>query len=360
MSTLQISLAMAGGVVLAAIVAHSAWTSRRNAPKQAEPTAPAAADGSAPVEPGERQEPAFDGADLAAVGEGGDPALGTLPHLPVPEKKPGLDPLIDVIAPLALEGVASGDAALAATPTTRRVGSKPFAIEGLNDATGHWETPVAGQRYRAFQAGVQLANRTGALNDIEFSEFVMKTQGFADALNAAPDFPEMRDEVARARELDQFASDHDAQLAFVLRARAAAWSPGYVQQNAARLGFVPGVIPGRMALPATSGAGLPPVLTLAFDTQAALAEDPAQSAIREVQLSLDVAQVYRQEQPFTRLREAAASLAQAMDGVVTDQNGQPLREDAMDGIGADLEKLYDTLDGRDLSAGSVQARRLFG
>ena len=360
MSTLQISLAMAGGVVLAAIVAHSAWTSRRNAPKQAEPTAPPASEGAGPQEPGERHEPAFDGADLAAVGEGADPTLGGLPNLPLPEKKPGLDPLIDVIAPLALEGVASGDAALAATPTTRRVGSKPFAIEGLNDATGHWETPVAGQRDRAFQAGVQLANRTGALNDIEFSEFVMKTQGFADALNAAPDFPEMRDEVARARELDQFASDHDAQLAFVLRARAAAWSPGYVQQNAARLGFVPGVIPGRMALPASTGAGLPPVLTLAFDTQAALAEDPAQSAIREVQLSLDVAQVYRQELPFTRLREAAAALAQAMDGVVTDQNGQPLREEAMDGIGADLEKLYDTLDGRDLSAGSVQARRLFG
>jgi hypothetical protein len=33
----------------------------------------------------------------------------------------------------------------------------------------------AGQRYNAFQA-VQLANRTGALNEIEFSEFVAKAQ----------------------------------------------------------------------------------------------------------------------------------------------------------------------------------------
>jgi hypothetical protein len=31
----------------------------------------------------------------------------------------------------------------------------------------------------------------------------------------------------------------------------------------------------------------------------------------------------------------------------------------MDGIGADLESLYDALDSRDLSAGSPQARRLF-
>ena len=38
---------------------------------------------------------------------------------------------------------------------------------------------------------MQLANRTGALNDIEFSEFVVKAQAFADAVNGAPEFPEM-------------------------------------------------------------------------------------------------------------------------------------------------------------------------
>jgi hypothetical protein len=43
---------------------------------------------------------------------------------------------------------------------------------------------------------VQLANRTGPLNEIEFSEFVMKAQAFADAVNGAPDFPDMLEEVA--------------------------------------------------------------------------------------------------------------------------------------------------------------------
>ncbi|QHI96687.1 cell division protein FtsZ [Xylophilus rhododendri] len=354
MSTLQLSLAIVGGLVLLAIIVHSAWTTRRNAPKQADPAAP-----DAPVErePGERQEPGFVGGDELPGGVP-EPALGSMP-LPALERRPGLDALIDSIVPMSLEGLVSGDAALAALPPTRRAGSKPFAVEGRNEASGHWEMPVAGQRYRAFQAGVQLANRTGALNDIEYSEFVVKAQAFADAVNAAVDFPDMRDEVARARELDQFASDHDAQLAFVLRARGAAWSPGYIQQNAARLGFVPGTIPGRMALPAAT-PGMPAILALSFDTQAALAEDPAQSAIRDLTLSLDVAQVLRAEQPFQRLREISAELAGAMDGVVTDQNGQPLREEALDSIGMDLEKLYDTLDGRDLSAGSIQARRLFG
>jgi hypothetical protein len=91
-------------------------------------------------------------------------------ELPVPpvlhERRFGLDPLIDIIAMLQPEQSVSGDAALAALPPTRRAGSKPFSIEGLNEVTQQWETPAPGQRYQSFQAGVQLANRTGALNQI--------------------------------------------------------------------------------------------------------------------------------------------------------------------------------------------------
>jgi hypothetical protein len=342
MSTLQIGLAVAGGVVLAAVVAHEAWKARKLAPRQPARTEPSDSSTGAQIEP-----------QLDA-----DPFAAESFPVPPPEKKAGMDGLIDVIAPVALEDPVSGDAALAAMPATRRAGSKPFAVEGLNTVTRIWETPVAGQRYDAFQVGVQLANRLGALNEIEYSEFVVKAQGFCDAINGTPDFPDMIEQVARARELDQFAGAHDAQLGFTLRARSAAWSPGYVQQHAARLGFVAGAMPGRMVL-AASVSGMPPVLGLSFDTQAALAEDPAQAAIRDVALSLDVAQVDRGEQPFVRLRDCAVALAAAMDGVITDDNGRMLPRDAMDLIGSELEGLYNTLEQRDLAAGSALARRLF-
>ena len=345
MSNLQIGLAVAGGLVLAGVVAFNTWTSRKNAPRQAAPDEPTEPGGLDPV------EPVFSEADTHAR----DMAL------PTPVRKPALDALIDVIASLALDPntpVVSGDAAIAALPATRRAGTKAFAVEGFNLHTQQWEAPLAGQRYNSFQAGVQLANRTGALNEIEYSEFVVKTQAFADAIGATPDFPEMRDEVARARELDQFASAHDAQLGFSIRARNASWSPGYVHQNAARLGFVAGAIAGRLVLPSVQ-EGMPPVLVLAFDSQAALAEDPAQSAIREISLHLDVAQADRAEQPFERMRDAAFALAQGMDGVVTDDNGQPLALETMEVIGTELQTLYNTLEQRDLAAGSAVARRLF-
>ncbi len=417
MSTLQISLAILGGVLLALIVAYNAWAARRNAPKRAQ----RGQEDDVGREPGyhqphnltERHEPALDlsqgghqpepvgpqtmppaqaqehadhaqpqrtdpveGDSGAAAGEtdgasesahAGAAHAGeayTEPAFAVPqapavpfERRPSLDSLIDAIAPIQPEHVIPGEGALQVQPTTRRAGSKPFRIEGLNQASRQWEPLQAGSRYTAFQAGVQLANRVGALNEIEFSEFVAKVQVFSDAVNASVDLPDMLQEVARARELDQFASEHDAQLTFMLRARQAAWSPGYVMQNAARLGFVPLSMPGRMALP--SAAGGQPLLVLTYDAQAAMAEDLDQSAIRELLLSLDVPQVHRSEQPFTRLREAADGLCQAMDGVLCDQNGQPLPVSVVEPIAADLEHLYDQLDSRELSAGSMLARRLF-
>jgi hypothetical protein len=369
MTELQIGLLAIGALVIVAVLAYNRWTTWRMAPRRS-----AATPEGATLEPGlslldtdplvpggnERIEPTLDG---AVPGRDASPLD---PSAPVPERAAGLlaerravlDPLIDVIVGLTPEHQVSGDAVLAALPRSRRVGTKPFAVEGLNPGSGQWEFPRAGQRYAQLQAGIQMANRAGALNEIEFSDFVAKTQAVADALAAAVDFPDMMTEVARARELDQFASEHDAQLGFTVRANRAAWSPGYLAQHAASLGFVPGVLPGRMVLPG-SEPGAAPILVLQYETQAALADDPEQMALLDVDLQLDVAQVPRQERPYVRLRECALALARQMEGRVTDEAGNPLGAEAMDAIGADLEQLYDTLDRHDLAAGSLLARRLF-
>ena len=48
-----------------------------------------------------------------------------------------------------------------------------------------------------------------------------------------------------------------------------------------------------------------------------------------------------------------------MEGFICDQNGYQLLPQVFDPIAADLQKLYDRLDQRELSAGSMLARRLF-
>ena len=98
-TTLQLGLAIGGGLLLAAVVAYNTWSASKNAPKQPDPSPPSTLQGD---EEGERRDPAFDGYH----GE-------ELPPLPTPERKPGMDALIDVLSPIALEHAVSGDTALA-------------------------------------------------------------------------------------------------------------------------------------------------------------------------------------------------------------------------------------------------------
>lgn len=362
MNSLTIALAGLGGVVLAGVVAHGAWQARKAGPKRAEQPATEPRER---VEPRDPIEPVLGDlpAEPAAVLDTAPINLDSPPASPRPlptvRRAPQrIDALVDAIATLTLESPVTGELVLAHQPTTRRAGSKPFLIEGLNTETGEWEAPLPGRHYGELQAGVQLANRTGALNEIEYSEFVQKIQPMADAIGAMADFPDMLDAAARAKELDAFAGQHDAQLAVHLQARSVAWSVGYIQQHAARHGFVPGMVPGRLVMPAAE-EGAPPILTLTFDPQAALADDPNQAAVRDVTLSFDVPQTDAKAEPFIAWQASAQALSLGMDAAIVDDNGQPLSPQGFAAIGAELGKLYEALEARDIAAGSMVARRLF-
>ncbi|MFT3665924.1 cell division protein FtsZ [Piscinibacter sp.] len=349
--SLTVALALFGAAVLAAMAGHLWWQARRARPRRVLP--PQAEAAREPGLAGEGIEPSFDA-----------PAAGAEAGMPPPELRPArrsqprLDALIDAIATLSVEVQISGEMALTHLPTTHRAGSKPFFIEGLNALSKEWEPPAAGQRYGEFQAGVQLANRGGALNEIEYSEFVQKVEAFAEDIGAMADFPDMLEVVARARELDTFAGEHDAQLAVHLRSRSVAWSVGFIQQHAARHGFVPGMVPGRLVLPGAE-EGAPPVLTLAFDSQAALADDPNQAALRDVTLAFDVPQTDPSGEPFVAWQASAQALSLGMDAAIVDDNGNALAPESFDIIGSELKTLYDALEARGLPAGSAAARRLF-
>lgn len=337
------ALATLGAVLLLAVLAHGWWTTRKAAPLRAD----AERDLLTP-----RVEPALEqgGAGVAGV-------IATAEPRPI-RRVARIDALIDAIATLALEAPISGEFILAQLPTTRRAGSKPFSVEGLDANSGEWTAVQPDARYSELQAGVQMASRSGALNDIEYSEFVQKVQAFADNVGATPDFPDMLEVVARARELDALAGPLDAQLTVTLRSTSVAWSVGYIQQIAARHGFVAGALPGRLVMPSAE-EGAPPVLVLSVDAQAALADDPQRASVRECVLMLDVPQTEERAEPFPAWHSAAKALADDMGAELVDDQGQPVNLHAFAAIGQELGTLYRQLEALDLAAGTPAARRLF-
>lgn len=352
-------LLVLAAVVLAAIVLQGWWQTRRarqrrNGPPPGTPPPPTLNER---IEPGLGSDFAWtEPAALDAVSR----ALPSASHegQGLARRVPRLDALIDALVSLTLESPVSGDFLLLHAPTTRRAGTKVYYIEGRDADTGEWQPLKPGRRYAELQAGVQMASRTGPLNEIEFSEFVHKVQAFADAVGATPEVPDMLEVVARARELDGFASPRDVQLALTLRSDTVAWSVGFIQQCAARHGFVAGAVPGRLVLPSPE-EGAPPILVLSFDAQAALEDDPHRAAVRSCQLSLDVPQTDRAQEPFPAWHNAARKLADDLAATVEDSHGDPITVHAFAVIGRELEQLYAQLQARDLTAGSAAARRLF-
>jgi hypothetical protein len=377
-TSLTLYLALLGGAVLAGVIAHGTWTARKAAarqPKRAlEPVDGPDRQGgdTVPFHPGDEGVPpgasrvSYPSGESATLrmpwvtdaADSEDTADKAIAQPPVRRSGPRLDALIDAIATLTLEGPTSGDHLLQHLPASRRAGSKPMLVEALRVDCGEWESPQAGVMYKELQAGVLLANRTGGLNEIEYSEFVQKVQALADALSASAEFPDMLDVVGRARELDAFACGHDAQLAMRLYGRGSAWSVGYVQQQASRHGFVPGALPGRLVLPSPE-EGAPPILTLHFDAQAAFAEDPDQTTLRELVLAFDVPQSPLDQAPFKAWCAAGEALALSMDAIMADDQGRPFTSASFTAIEGELGRLYEALAARDLAAGSASARRLF-
>ena len=120
----------------------------------------------------------------------------------------------------------------------RRAGTKPVHIEGKPEGETTWELLKNGARYEDLRAAAQLANRSGPLNELEFSEFVTGVQRFADGIDGSPEFPDMLETVGMARELDAFAAQCDAQLSINILSDGAPWSANYVQAVASQDGFL--------------------------------------------------------------------------------------------------------------------------
>ncbi|MEJ7138557.1 cell division protein ZipA C-terminal FtsZ-binding domain-containing protein [Amphibiibacter pelophylacis] len=349
--------------VLVALYAHGWWQARALAPRKAQRAAG------------------------ATSGDGSDEEAITLARLPNKLRlRPRIDVLIDSVATLGFDQPTPGERIRPFLPKTWRVGTKPVLFEGLAEGSVRWELIRPGRRYRQLQAAVQLANRYGPLNELEFSEWVQMLTALSDKIEARLDVPDMIDEVGRGRELDAFAQEVDATLTLYLHARRAVWTPGYVQQRAARCGFVVGATAARMVLP---GPGLldasfaesyftgdendtpatqelapiqrwpeVPTLVLKFDTQSALA-DPEGASIDVLELALDVPLVAQSLEPFATWKHIAQQMAADLDAEILDAQGQPLGDASFDEIGQWLQQVYALMAQHDLAAGSPLARRVF-
>lgn len=267
-----------------------------------------------------------------------------------------VDERIDCIVALPLGAALSAERVLPLVQRMRRAGNKPIHVEGKAEAADAWEPLRSGTRYHQLRAAVQMANRAGPLNEVEFSEFVNAVQTLADAVDALPEFPDMIETVAKARELDGFAVQCDAQLSVNVRSDGAPWSANYIQAVATQDGLLLSRDGTRFVKLDTRQN---PVFTLQFGDTNFLRDDLTYKGGDLITLLLDVPVADEDLLPFRLMCDYAKSMAQRIGGRVVDDQRRALPDAALQSIEKQLMTLYARLEKRGLAAGAPATRRLF-
>ena len=269
---------------------------------------------------------------------------------------PVIDERIDCVVALPLANVIAAERLMPLTVRMRRAGSKPVNIEGRADEHSPWELIRSGGRYHQLRMAVQLANRAGALNEVEFSEFSNLVQTLADAADALPELPDMMETVARGRELDSFAAQCDAQLSVNVLSDGAPWSANYVQAVATQDGLLLSRDGMRFV---KLDARQNPVFMLQFGDTNFLRDDLTYKGGDLITMLLDVPVADEDLLPFRLMCDYARSIGQRIGGRVVDDQRRPLSDAALQNVDKQLLKLYERLEARGLPAGSPVTRRLF-
>ncbi len=268
---------------------------------------------------------------------------------------PMVDQEIQAVVTLEPETLLSGERAWSMLHAFRHAGRQPVMLVGVR---GDAQEPIrAGQRYEAILVAVQLANRSGPLNEIEWSEFVAALQHISEQIPASCEIPDMRETTARARALDAQCVPLDAQIGINLTSTQDGWSGAHVAALARDHGLI--LRPdGRFHALDEQGATL--FVLQNGDGGAFRADTLDAQQTSRLTLLLDVPRAPQSRRPFDRLVELANELSVALGASIVDDQSRILAPAALASIGRQIEPVYEKLAAAGMPAGSPRALALFG
>ena len=348
MSDLQIGL-IALGVLLILLVLGFNWWQDRRARNRMQAHFPTS-----------EQDPLLGAHEGRPAGETTrrEPGIGA-PAAAVPAPEPGADaddaeepdPACEIVIEINFGEPARGADLLPYMQGLRQVGRKPMRVFAETDGGRHRARIHAGESYASLQLAVLLANRSGPLTAIEWSQAWARAQDLAERFEATIEGPDQQVVLERAAKLDDMCAALDTQVGLTLllgAPRASAEVLGVARE----LGFAPDG--PRLAWLADSGVAR---FTLSRGDGAAF--DAGMSPVERLLLLLDVPCSPADPRAFGRMVDVGRDLAARLHAELVDDQGKPLADGADTVIDERLQVLFGQLDQAGLPAGSPRAQRVF-
>jgi acyl-coenzyme A thioesterase PaaI-like protein len=374
MSDLQIGLIVLGVLLILMVLGFNWWQDRRvrrkmqahfpsneHDPLLGAAGSEAGAPHGVPQAHVPRREPG-----LGAAGMAGGAASGFPPGAPHAASGPAsatthvhgdgddgeeADPASEVVIEVSFAEPVRGADLLPVTQSMRAAGRKPMRVFGQTDAQRHRARLRPDERYVALQIAVLLANRTGPLTAIEWSQAWARAQDLGERFDAAIEGPDQQAVLERAARLDDTCAALDTQVGLTLLL-GGAQPAAEVLAVARDLGFVHDG--PRLAWMADTGLAR---FTLTRADGAAF--DAGMGGVERLNLLLDVPCSPPDERAFGRMVEVGRQLAQRLRAELVDDQGKPLADASVAVIDERLQVLFGQLEQAGLRAGSERALRVF-
>ncbi len=354
MSELQIYLIVIGAAIIVLLLGFN-WFQDRRVRRRMQAQMPVIEQdpllGDA-LAPGEiRREPGLGGATATGVSVGGDALSLSAEHPEAAADEQGPDPSTEVVIEITFQGPMLGeDLALLLQPL-RSAGRKAVRIFA-QDTEGQLDARLrADGQYVSVHLAVLLANRTGALSAIEWSQIWNRAQALADQLEASIEGPDQQFVLDAASRLDDTCAALDTQVGLTLL--LGSMRPvSEVTSAAQSMGFVP----YNGGLVWLGDYGL-----VCFTLSRADAEslDAGMASVDRLSLLLDVPCSPVDTRAFGKMAEVGFELARRVGGELVDDQLRPLQQGADVAIDDKLKTLYAQLEKAGFAAGSPRARRVF-
>ena len=262
-----------------------------------------------------------------------------------------VDPTTEVVIDISFAQPVPTESLLQALRGLHKVGSKPVRIFAERDGGGHRARLRPDESYTSMQLAVSLANRSGPLTDIEWSQLWTVAQGLAERFDGAIEAPEQDDVMQRARQLDELCASLDAQVGLALRLPGT-MPVGDMTRALKDVGFLPY---GRQ-LAWMSDTGVPRFTAL-FD--GVPLQDVQSAGVDRVDLLLDLPNSPADEQAFSRMASVGRDLAGRLGAELLDDQGRPVSDGSDHAIDKQLTDLYAKLGQVGFEAGADRTVRVF-
>ena len=278
-------------------------------------------------------------------------------HKPAGTLPPPLDLAIDYIARLDFAEAVSAAALREAVGEQHH--AKTVYWRGLS-ATGQWEDVLQARErleFTAVIAGMQLADRAGAVSSEELSQFTQQVQRIAERLIAVAQLPERQGALEHAQKLDQFCAEVDILVGVNVVALDQGSFPGTKIRALAEAAGFKLTAEGSYQYLDDHGVSL---YSLSNQESAAFSPDEMkQLTTHGLTLLFDVPRVPHGLRAFEQMILFARQLSESLHGMMVDDNLRPLSDEGVSKIKQQLSMIYGKMDKNGIAAGSSRAQRLF-